>query len=120
MKKIILLTIMIVPFICQSCATLFTSGKAMVSINSKTKATTVLVNGLEKGTTPLSIKLKADDIISFEKEGYESKQVVVDSKFNTIAILNLFSIFGWAIDAITNSLKIPDTKIYNVTLKEEN
>ena len=43
----------------------------------------------------------------------------VDSKFNTIAILNLFSLLGWGIDAITNSLKIPDTRMYQVTLKEK-
>ena len=117
MKKFLLL--FFVAALMTSCATLFTSGKARVNINSKTKGTTVLINGLEKGTTPLNIKVKADDIITFEKEGFESRTVVVDSKFNTIAILNLFSILGWGIDAITNSLKVPDTRVYNVTLKEE-
>ena len=66
------------------------------------------------------MKLKADDILTFEKEGYDSKTVVIGDKFNTIAILNLFSLLGWGIDAVTGSLKIPDQKLVNVTLKESN
>ena len=116
--KLLTLCILITGF--SSCATLFTSGKASVRLDVKNvKGTTVLVNGLERGTTPLTLKLKTDDMITFEKEGYESRTVTVDGKFNTIAILNLFSIVGWGIDAITNSLKVPDTRTYIVTLKEE-
>lgn len=116
--KLLTLCILITGF--SSCATLFTSGKASVRIDVKNvKGTTVLVNGLERGTTPLTLKLKTDDMITFEKEGYESRTVTVDGKFNTVAILNLFSIVGWGIDAITNSLKVPDTRTYIVTLKEE-
>tara|TARA_B110000908_G_C10067268_1_gene363419 strand:- start:140 stop:409 length:270 start_codon:yes stop_codon:yes gene_type:complete len=81
--------------------------------------TTVLVNGLERGTTPLTLKLKTDDMITFEKEGYESRTVIVDGKFNTVAILNLFSILGWGVDVITNSIQVPDTRVYQVTLKEK-
>jgi hypothetical protein len=117
MKKII--TIFVTALLLSSCATLFTGGKARVALNTpKTEGTTVSVNGFEKGQTPIQLKLKADDIITFSKEGYETKTVVVDSKFNTVAILNLFSLLGWGIDAITESLKIPDSKVINVTLKE--
>lgn len=73
---------------------------------------------MEKGTTPLQIKLKADDIVTFEKDGFETRTVVVDSKFNTIAVLNLFSILGWGIEGVSGSLNIPDSKVINVTLKE--
>ena len=107
-------------FLFNSCATILTSGKAMVRIDSKdVKGATVLVNGLEKGSTPVSLKVKAEDMITLEKEGYDSRTVTVDSKFNGIAILNLFSILGWGIDAITNSLKIPDTRIYTMTLEKQ-
>jgi hypothetical protein len=118
MKKLsCLLTFM---FLFTSCATIFTGGKAMVRIDSKdVKSATVLVNGLEKGSTPVSLKLKADDMITLEKDGYDSKTVTVDSKFNSIAILNLFSLLGWGIDAITNSLKIPDTRMYTMSLKKQ-
>lgn len=117
MKKIIFTLISFT--LLSSCATILTGGKARVSLDApKNAGTTVSVNGLEKGQTPLQLKLKADDMITFTKEGYESKTVMVDSKFNSIAILNLFSILGWGIDAITESLKVPDSKIITVTLKE--
>jgi len=115
-KLSVLLAVM---FLFTSCATIFTGGKALVRVDSKdVKGATVLVNGLEKGSTPLSFKAKADDMITLEKDGYESKTVTVDSKFNTISILNLFSLVGWGIDAITNSLKVPDTRLYTISLEK--
>ena len=119
MKKIY--SILLVTILMSSCATLFTGGKGRVAMNTPNQSgTTVSVNGIERGTTPIQLKVKADDIITFEKEGFETKTVVVDSKFNAVAILNLFSILGWGIDAITGALKVPDTKVVNVTLKESN
>ena len=88
-------------------------------ISSSQKGTTVLVNGIEKGLAPITLRLKADDMITFQKDGFEDRTVIVDSKFNTIAVLNLFSILGWGIDAISGAIKVPDTRVYNVTLKEE-
>ena len=117
MKKFITLLVVVVSF--TSCATILSGSKKAVQLSANEKGTTVLVNGLEMGQTPLTLKLKAEDMITFEKDGFESRTVVVDSKFNTIAILNLFSIVGWGIDAITGSLKVPDTRVYKVTLKEE-
>ena len=118
MKKITLILLIMIMF--SSCATVFTGGKKLIRVDSKdVEGATVLVNGIERGQTPISFKAKADDMITLEKDGYSSKTVTVDSKFNTVAILNLFSLLGWGIDAITNSLKIPDTRMYQVTLKEK-
>lgn len=119
MKKT--LSLLAVFLMITSCATVFTGGKGRVAMNTpKQSGTTVSVNGIERGVTPIQLKVKPDDIITFEKEGFETKTVVVDSKFNAVAILNLFSILGWGIDAVTGSLKVPDTKVVNVTLKEAN
>ena len=81
---------------------------------------TVSVNGIEKGKAPLTFKAKADDMITLDKQGCDSKIFNVDSKFNAIAILNLFSIIGWSIDLITESVKVPDTTVYSMTLTEKN
>jgi hypothetical protein len=117
MKKLILL--LAVSIAITSCATIFTGGKARVALNTPSmEGTMVSVNGNEKGMTPIQLKLKADDIITFSKEGYDTKTVIVDGKFNTVAILNLFSILGWGIDAITKSLQVPDSRVITVTLKE--
>ena len=106
-------------FLVTSCATILSGPKKPVQLSTKQKGTTVLVNGLEMGQTPITLKLKSEDMVTFEKEGFESRTVIVDSKFNTIAVLNLFSLLGWGIDALTGSLKVPDTRVYTVTLKEE-
>ena len=117
MKKIALLLIVTLTF--NSCGTLFGSQK-LVRVEAKDlQGVTVLVNGLEKGQAPMSIKVSADDMITYQKEGYTNKTVVVDSKFNTISILNLGNLLGWGIDIITNSLKVPNTKFYTVTLDKK-
>ena len=60
MKKLSILLLSM--FLFTSCATIFTGGKAMVRVDTKdVKGATVLVNGLEKGQTPISFKAKADD-----------------------------------------------------------
>ena len=69
--------------------------KNPVQLSTKQKETTVLVNRLEIGQTPITLKFKDEDMVTFEKERFESRIVIVDSKFNTIAVLNLFSILGW-------------------------
>lgn len=118
MKKLFLAIIAVTMF--SSCATIINGGKKNIRVDAKgLKGVTVSVNGIEKGTAPLNFKAKADDMLTLEKEGYESKTINVDSKFNTIAILNLFSIVGWGIDLITESIKVPDTTVYNLTLREK-
>jgi hypothetical protein len=77
----------------------------------------VFVNGFEKGTTPVQIKVKADDRVDFKLDNYKERVVVMDSKFNLVAILNGFSIIGWGVDAITGSLKRVDTKYVKVSLE---
>ena len=104
-----------------SCGAPLTGGKGRVAMNTpKEKGATVSVNGIEKGNTPIQLKLKVDDVITFEKEGFETKTVVVDGKFNFVSILNGFNLLGWVIDAATGALQVPDTKVINVTLKEAN
>lgn len=118
MKKILLLLALSLTI--TSCGTIINGGKKNIRVDAKNvQGATVTVNGIEKGTTPVNFKAKADDMITLEKQGYESKTFNVDSKFNTISVLNLFSIVGWAIDLITESVKVPDTQAYSVTLNEK-
>jgi len=119
MKKIILVLVVALSMV--SCATIINGGKARVSIDTRpSNGTTIFVNGIEKGQTPLMLKLKAGDLIRFEKEGFQTQTIEVDKKFNTVAVLNLFSLLGWGIDALTESINVPDTRVYNITLKESN
>jgi len=118
MKKVFLAGALASIMLCTSCASIFTGSKRSVLFESNPSGAKVYVNGFEKGTTPAQIKVKADDRIDFRLEGYKERVVVMDSKFNLVAILNGISIIGWGIDALTGSLKRVDTKYVKVDLED--
>ena len=103
--------------ITSSCASILTGAKRKVLFETNPTGATVLVNGLEKGVTPVQIKVKAEDRIDFKLENYSEKVIIMDSKFNLVSIINGFSIIGWGIDALSGSLKRVDTKYVKVTLE---
>lgn len=101
-----------------SCASIFTGSKRKVLFETDPSGAKVFVNGFEKGKTPVELKVRADDRIDFRLEDYRERVVVMDSKFNLVAILNGFGILGWGIDALTGSLRRVDTKYVKVTLEK--
>ena len=117
-KKLSILTMTGVLLLTTSCASIFTGAKRNVLFESDPSGAKVFVNGFEKGTTPVQIKVKADDKVDFRIDNYRERVVVMDSKFNLVAILNGFSIIGWGVDALTGSLKRVDTKYVKVTLEK--
>ena len=72
---------------------MFTGTKQIIRINSEHSDALVKINGLDKGKTPLIVKLKKgnNSEISIEKEGYARKVFTPETDFNTIAILNFFN-----------------------------
>ena len=117
MKKSVFLILTLILF--SSCATIFTGDKRTVLFESDPPGAKLFVNGMEKGRTPVSTKVKADDRVDFRLDGYQERVVVMDSKFNIVAILNGFSLLGWGIDAVTGSLKRVDTPYVKVTLETD-
>jgi hypothetical protein len=111
MSGIILLT--------TSCASILTGSKRKVLFESDPSGAKVFVNGFEKGKTPVQIKVAADDQVDFRLDDFRERVVIMDSKFNLVAILNGFSIIGWGVDALTGSLKRVDTKYVKVTLEKD-
>ena len=118
MKKTVLF--LAVAILLSSCASIFTGSKRSVLFESNPSGAKIYVNGFEKGTTPSQIKVEADDRVDFRLDGFSERVVVMDSKFNLVAILNGFSLIGWGIDAITGSLKRVDTKYVKVDLEKAN
>jgi hypothetical protein len=118
MKKTILF--LSVVFLLSSCASIFTGSKRRVLFETNPSGAKIYVNGFEKGKTPSQIKVAADDRVDFRLEGFNERVVVMDSKFNLVAILNGLSIIGWGVDAITGSLKRVDTKYVKVDLEKAN
>lgn len=117
-KKLSILTIAGVLLLTTSCASIFTGSKRNVLFESDPSGAKVFVNGFEKGTTPVQIRVKADDRVDFRLDDYRERVVVMDSKFNLVSILNGFSLIGWGVDALTGSLKRVDTKYVKVTLEK--
>jgi hypothetical protein len=99
-----------------SCATILTGSSRKVLLESNPSGAVVYVNGMERGTTPTLIKLKADDRLDFRLRDYKDKVVVVDSRFNLVAIINGVSLVGWGIDALTGSLRRVKTKYIKVDM----
>lgn len=117
-QKLSIIAMVLTMMLSSSCASIISTSKRAVLFETDPPGAKVFVNGMEKGITPVQLKVKAEDRIDFKLVDYQEKIVVMDSKFNLVAILNGFSIIGWGIDALTGSLKRVDTKYVKVTLEQ--
>lgn len=117
--KLMILLMSGIVLLTTSCASIFTGAKRNVLFETEPTGAKVFVNGFEKGKTPVQIKVKADDRVDFRLDDYRDRIVVMDSRFNVVAILNGFNLLGWGIDALTGSLKRVDTKYVKVNLEKD-
>jgi len=117
-KKLSIITMAVTILMTTSCASILTGSKRKVLFETEPSGAKVFVNGFEKGKTPVQLKVRADDRIDFRLDGFKERVVVMDSKFNLVAILNGIDIIGWGIDALTGSLKRVDTNYVKVTLEK--
>lgn len=121
MKKIIILfSATVLSISLTSCATVFTGTSDRITFNSTPEGAKVLDRGIEKCTTPCSQKFSRslnEKTIEIKKEGYQSKMIELDTKFNAVSVLNFFNLLFWGVDAATGSIKKYDTKVYNVELE---
>lgn len=122
MKQKLLILAMVSTFLTTSCATIFTGTKDPLFFNSDPGGATVYIDGLEVCTTPCTTNIKrsiSEKLVEFRMEGYETKVIALDRKFNIVSIINLIDPLGWAIDAATGSLMRYDQKGYEVELDKE-
>jgi hypothetical protein len=118
MKKLQIILLALV-FTLSSCATIFTGSKQNVQINSIPSGAKVSVDGMERGVTPLSTKLKKGfegQTITLKMDGYQTKVFQPETTFNAVAVLNMFGLLGWAIDAATGAMMKYSPKSYEITL----
>ncbi len=116
MKRLSIILMSAAFLLITSCGSILTGSKRKVMFETNPPGAKVFVNGMEKGQTPVKLRVKAEDNIEFKLENYTEKVVVMDSSFNLVSILNGFNLIGWGIDALTGSLKRVDTKYVKVTL----
>lgn len=85
-KIIILITFL------TSCASILRGTKQTVTITSQPTGAEVLVDGISRGVTPLTIKLKKNsyDTIMVKKKGYNTQTRPLEKSYDSIALLNIF------------------------------
>ena len=120
MKHLVFISLVIV---FSSCATLFSDGFDTVSVKSEPSGALVLLNGEEKGQTPLTFKVKRDTFkesnIRLEKKGYKPKTELLKKTLNSASIFNLLSLSSWATDALSGHMIVYSPDNYFITLESK-
>jgi len=110
MKNIGYVLILVAVLLLSGCATIFTGTTDPVTIESTPNASFVVRNAygaiVAEGTTPTTVELKRKThyTIEISLDGYKSKTMAISQDFNMISILNLGSVFGWAVDYLTGAI----------------
>ncbi len=121
MKKLMIVSLVLVCLMLTSCATMFDDDTSAIIVNSEPSGAIVRVDGYPMGTTPTTLILENDSthVIEFSKEGYvtESARVKKSVRWGW-QVLDIFTtgIIGNIID-LTNGkgYKLTPDKI-NMTL----
>jgi hypothetical protein len=87
------------------CGAILKGTKEGVHFTSSPDGATVIVNGVERGTTPLKLSLAAKETytITFRKPGFEDKTVVIENHAQAgwIVLDVLFGLVPVVVDAAT-------------------
>ena len=88
------------------CATLFSGTSQSLQVTSEPSGARVFVNGSLAGNTPTMITMKKGDPVTIvgQYPGLPDATVVVGKQVDTMAVLNLFDLFGWLIDMSTGAM----------------
>lgn len=116
MKKLIIVCALSM----QSCATILTGTSDRITINSVPEGAKVEIDGIDKGKTPVRVKVKRhfeSPTVTLKKDGYERKTFELQNSFNPIAAINLLSIFGWGIDLLSGAVMKYNPKVYDMELE---
>lgn len=103
-----------------SCATILTGTKDTISFNSNPRGAIVYKDGVEICRTPCNVPVKRtlnSEDIEYKLDGFETRVFTLDKQFNVVSVLNLGSLFGWAVDAATGSLVKYGRKSYDLEMK---
>lgn len=91
----ILIAVFLIPLI-SSCATIVKGTTETVSLDSFVKETKVIINGENKGFTPITMEISRciDHDIIFTKKGYEDEYVQLARRFNQATLFGSILISG--------------------------
>lgn len=105
MKKLILLSTILLT----ACGTIFSGTTQKITFDSDVeKNIKIYANGaLVCSTTPCVVNIHRSQsplIVTAEAKGYQSSMERIETKINTVSIINLFSIYSWTTDFATDSM----------------
>jgi hypothetical protein len=108
-----------------SCASILTGTKDKITFNSTPEGAKVFHKGIEKCTTPCTAEIPrslSKQMVTFEKEGYNNKEVKLTKTFNPVTLVNILlgGAIGVGIDAATGSLTKYSPKAYQIELEQKN
>ncbi len=108
MKKIILIFSILSLFLFYSCGTIINGSNQSINVSSTPISASVVVDGVEVGQTPMTVKLARDNnhTLKLELDGYEPKVIMVTRKTSGWFIGNcLFGgLIGMGIDALSGGM----------------
>lgn len=107
-----------------SCATIFTGTKDSITFTTTPEGAKVIHQGVEKCLTPCTAEIPrglGKQMVMFQKEGFETKEVKLTKTFNPVTLLNILlgGAIGVGIDAATGSLTKYSPKSYTVDLESK-
>lgn len=100
-----------------SCATIFKGDKQAVSFKSEPSNATVIINGQERGATPLTLKLTTKETyrVRFVKDGVSSPEYLIDHSISGgyVVLDVLGGVIPVLVDAVTGAWFNLDTNELN-------
>lgn len=120
-KKISAVLLMGIVLSTTSCASILTGTKDKITFNSMPEGAKVFHKGIEKCTTPCTAEIPRSlsrQMVTFEKEGFNSKEIKLTKTFNPVTLVNILlgGAIGVGIDAATGSLTKYSPRAYQVQL----
>ena len=105
------------------CAAIFKGSKQKVELSSEPGDVQVYINGVLRGTTPLTLKLKSKEThhIEFKKDGYQTHILVIDNHVGVgwIILDVIGGLLPVVVDAATGSWYMLDEKYYNAVMEAD-
>jgi len=101
--------LIVVGFLTTNCASIFKGSNADIRVNSNPSGATIMINNINKGTTPQTMSLARNQnyTLTFKKDGYKDVNFEVVKKFDvaTTVVGNIFSwsLLGIVVDVATGA-----------------
>lgn len=88
------------------CASVLKGVEQKMIFKSDPEGATVFVDGLKKGQTPLTVKLRKDEYkrVTLKKKGYQDHVILLQKRFDKIGLINIVLPTGFTTDASTGAM----------------